>query len=222
MASDIKGNASDFLQLLLSTPAGSLPKGAQWAVFFHNLNNILPCITKAYQIEPGGENKWKTEAAAASLLTDNFQKTKGCLFCQAVAVPGEGSTPISEGVIKANSYIRAHVGQGRNDFGEMRMSFLETNTSFCDSFLRGWSIATSAFGMIARSGELNYRTTATCYKFGITPKGPVVLQQMDFDGLCCINVSEEEYNYDTPTGHGRREARFLYHSYSLIVNPLGA
>ena len=217
MATENRASPSQFLALLLSNPATGIPKGAQWAVMFQDLPGILSSIGKAYAKEPGN-NEWKTRAAASYLTNPQFQTRYGCMFCQAVGLPGEGMTPIVEGSIKSNSFIRSHVGQGRNDFAEMWMSFLDTNTSFCDSFLRGWSMATSAFGMIAREGEKNYRTKATCWKFGIGEDGPSILQRFDFDGICCTSVSEEEYNYDTPTGYVKREARFVYHSYSVNID----
>lgn len=213
-----KGGPSDFLTVFLKNPGTSIPKGAQWAVLFNDLaGTILPAIGEAYAREPGN-NEWKTRSAAAFLLSEPYQNPKGCMFCQAIGLPGEGLSPIVEGSIKTNGFIRSHVGQGRNDFQEMRMSFLETNLSFCDSFLRGWSMATAHFGMFAEYGNKNYRTDLTCFKFGVTPKGPIILQQVNFKGVCCTSVTEEEYNYDTPNTFVKREARFVYHSYSVDVD----
>jgi hypothetical protein len=99
----------------------------------------------------------------------------------------------------------------------MRMTFLDTNVSFVDSFLRGWALATSNFGMIARPkwDDKNYRTDLFCYKFGITPKGPVIIQTMKFKDVCCVSVSEEEYNCAPSTAPVLREAQFIYNSYSV-------
>ena len=215
ITSENKGNPAYFVSSFLSKPTTSIPKGAQWAVFFNDLERtILPAIELAYKREPVGSN-WKTQEAAAAILTQEYQSNKGCLFCQAIGLPGEGGNPVPAGDIKYGSLVRSHVGAGRNDYSAMRMTFLDTNVSFCDSFLRGWALATSAFGMVVRSGEFNYRTDLICVKFGITPVGPVILQQMSFQGLCCISVSEEEYNYREVTAPVEREAQFLYHSYQV-------
>lgn len=212
----VKASPLDFINLFLSRPASYIPKGAQWAVVFDSLEKkILPAISIAYNREPGGRDRWVTERAAQTILNNSYQQMFGCLFCQAIGLPGESSNPVAEGNIKSNGLLRSYVGAGRNDFPIMRMSFIDTNISFADSFLRGWSLATSHLGMIARSGEENYRTNMTCYKFGVTPVGPVILMQMTFEGLCCISVSEEEYNYDTPSSWVRREAQFVYHNYSV-------
>ena len=218
MATDlVKNNLQFFLDGFLSRQPSSIPKGAQWAVTFDNLeSSILPSITKAYSYEPGN-NRWKTEQSASIILTDEYQKTRGCLFCQAIGLPGESMQANIEGSINSNAFIRSYVGGGRNAFPIMRMTFLDTYTSFCDSFLRGWALATSNFGMIARSKGTteNYRTNLTCYKFGVTPDGPYIIQRITFEGICCISVSEEEYNYAPVSAPVLREAQFVYNSYSI-------
>ena len=214
-----KGTPNDFLTSFLLAPASFIPKGAQWAILFSDLDSILPSITKAYSFEPSGSGEWKTEAAARAILTPEYQKDKGCMFCQAIALPGDGLNTNIEGNIGtsggANAFIRSYVGGGRNNFPTMRMSFLDTNASFCDSFLRGWALATANFGMINYYGVPKYRTTLDCFKFGIRPEGPFILQKYSFNGVCCISVSEEEYTYQPQTAAVLREAQFVYHSYSI-------
>ena len=136
------------------------------------------------------------------------------MFCQAIGLPGDGTDAVVEGNIKSNGYIRSYVGAGRNDFPIMRMTFLDTNISFADSFLRGWSLATANFGLIMRS-DVKYRTNLTCHKFAITPKGPFIIQTMKFKDICCIGVSEEEYQYGPVTSPVLREARFVYNNYMV-------
>lgn len=222
MATDlVNNNYGFFLDSFLGRPASSIPKGAQWAVTFETQagslkETIFPAISLAYQYEPGNA-KWNTEMAANAILTDEYQKTRGCLFCQAIALPGEAQTVNPGGNIQSNAFIRSYVGAGRNDFPIMRMTFLDTHVSFVDSFLRGWSLATSNFGMIARpKGDTkNYRTDLVCYKFGITPNGPYIIQTMTFKDICCISVSEEEYQYAPTTSPVLREAQFVYNNYAI-------
>jgi hypothetical protein len=210
-----KGTPEHYLSTFLSRPASSIPKGAQWAVMFDDLEgSILPAIDLAYKREPNA-SEWQTTAAAKTILTEEYQETKGCMFCQAIGLPGEGMNANVEGNIKSNAFLRSYVGGGRTDFATMRMTFIDTNISFCDSFLRGWALATANFGLVARSGDKNYRTRLTCFKFGITPTGPIILQTVTFHGICCISVSEEEYNYNAATAPVEREARFIFHSYSV-------
>lgn len=208
-----KSDVEIFLSTFLTKPASSILKGGKWAVFFENLESrILPGVVEAYKGEP--TQSWNVEKAAKTILTNDYQSNHGCLFCQAISIPGEGSTPVAEG-IKYNNYIRSYVGAGRNDFPLMRMSFLETNISFADSFLRGWALSTAKFGMIARSGTKNYRTNMSCYRYTVSPYGVSISQKMYFEGICCINIDELEYNYDQPTSVTKRNAQFLYHSYFM-------
>jgi hypothetical protein len=206
-----KGTPGKFLSNFLSNPGTSIPKGAQWAVYFDDLKRILRTVEQAYKGEP---RVWNTKEAGKILASPQFQQSHGCLFCQAIDLPGEGMTPVAEG-IKSNAFIRSYIGAGRNDFPIMRMSFLETNVSFADSLLRGWALATAKFGMIARTGNKNYRTNLTCYKFSMGPGKPHISQTMRFEGICCISLSNEESNYDAMTSITRRDAQFIYNSYSI-------
>ena len=218
----MKENSWSFLSTFLSRPASSIPKGAQWIVSFEPGERtlqqaIFPAINEAYKKEPGLAVKWDTETAAAAILADEYQKNRGCMFCQAIGLPGEGLNVNSEGNIKTNAFLRSYVGGGRNDLPIMKMTFLDTNISFVDSFLRGWALATANFGLIARHpyDTKNYRTDIICYKFGITPKGPFITQSIFFRNACCVSVSEEEYQYSHASAPVLREARFIYNSYSV-------
>ena len=211
---------SHFLNVFLQRPASSIPKGSHWAVYFTNIKGrILPAIDLAYQGEPNAE-MWNSRRASQTLLSQHYSDDDGagCLFCQAIDLPGEGSTPVAEGNLKYNSYIRGYVGAGRTDFPLMRMSFLETNISFADSVLRGWSLATAKFGMIARNNEgdpKNYRTEMTCFRYVVTPEGPKVKLIFNFKDICCISVDNQELNYDHVVSTTKRSAQFIYNSYTL-------
>lgn len=206
---------SYFLDVFLQSPAASIPKGSLWVLYIADPESILPAIDLAYQGEPQ-DKQWNTNSKAKILLADNLQKTGGCMFCQAIEIPGEGSTPIAEGNIKYNSFIRGYVGAGRNDFPLMRASFLETNVSFADSFLRGWALATAKFGMLARDGsDKNYRTNLTCLKYITTPGGPILSKTINFYRACCVSVDNQELNYDHVSVAVKRNAQFIYDSYSM-------
>jgi hypothetical protein len=218
------GSISHFLDNFLQRPASGLPKGAQWAIEFADITNLslLNAIDKAYEYEPagtGGALGWNTSTAASTLLTPDYQSTHGCLFAQAIQLPGDGIQTNPGGNIQYNNFIRGRVGGGRNDFNPLKMTFLDTNISFVDTFLRGWALATANFGLIARpqGDPLQYRTTLFCYKFGVydlaTP--PYITQQYTFKDICCISVTDEEYNYTPITSPILREAEFIFNSYSI-------
>jgi hypothetical protein len=101
----------------------------------------------------------------------------------------------------------------------MRMTFLDTNISFVDNFLRAWVISTGNHGLIARYpwSDENYRTNIQCWKLGFysEKEPPTVLQKITFYDACCVSVSEEEYTYEPMSSAPRREAQFIYNYYSV-------
>jgi hypothetical protein len=143
-------------------------------------------------------------------------------------LPGDSQVVNPGGNIQSNSFIRSYVGGGRDQFPIMRMSFLDTNVSFVDNFLRPWSIATGTFGLWKGSYKYPYRTTAHCYKLGAfdadpdsrkkdssTEKGPAVVMKMTFEDICCVGVSNSEQNYLPTSSPIMREAQFIFNYYRI-------
>jgi hypothetical protein len=218
-----------FLENFLSKPASALPKGAQWVLNFEgcrveskqgqslnrDYSEILPvqAIKKGIQYEPA---KWDIERGLSTLIDDKEYYDRGCMFVQAVQIPGESTTTNPEG-LQTNGYIRSVVGGGRDSFQGLQIIFLETNVSFVDNIVRPWVVATSNLGLIARKGSDNYRCTISVYKLGVisadTP--PFVLQKFTFFGACPVSVSGEEYNYSQTNSAINRETNFIYHYYNV-------
>lgn len=223
---ELGSQISFFLDNFLSKPASALPKGSQWILVFEgafqdsssttrDFNEVLPvpAIRLASSYEP---RKWDVEAAVNTTLAKDYQQTKGCLFVQAVSIPGESNVVNPEG-LQQSGYIRTAIGEGRNAFENLQISFLETNVSFVDNVIRPWVVATAHLGMIARTGAKNYRCNISVYKLGvITPtETPFVLMKYTFYGACPISVSGEEYNYTQVSSPVNREATFTYHYYTI-------
>jgi hypothetical protein len=205
-----------FLEQFLSRPASALPKGAQWVLQFDAGNGaIVPveAIKKCIKYEPGG---WEIEEGMNLVLDKNYHETKGCLFAQAVQIPGESMVANPEG-LQTNGFIRGFVGGGRDTFPSLQVTFIETNISFVDNVIRPWIIATSHLGLIARSGEDNYRGTINVFKLGVIDsfKPPIVTQKYIFWGACPISITGEEYNYSPSNSPINRETTFTYHYYSV-------
>ena len=213
---EIDGRIPHFLQAVLSSPVGSINRGSQWVVDFANLGSaILPAIKKALTYEG---KTWLIDKASQAVLGDDFQKTKGCVFAQAIDIPGESLVVNPGGNIMSNAFLRSYVGEGRNQMPEMRMTFLDTNVSFADNFLRPWVIATGNFGLWANTNvNEQYRTDITCYKLGAynAALSPAITQIITFYGACCTSVANEELNYAPMTSPQLREGRFIYNYYSV-------
>jgi hypothetical protein len=214
MPNEHTGQIPFFLNDFLQHPASMIPKGAQWVVQFDDIpSKIFPAIEMALRNEP---EQWMIEKAFSLLNANHYQTTKGCMFAQAIDIPGESMVAAVEGTT-TNNLIRGYVGQGRNAYPEMRMTFLDTNVSFVDNVIRPWVIATARWGLVARSGVQNYRTNLTCYRFGVTRAGdpPSVLSKIIFKDLCAISCSNEEFNYAPTNSAKEREAKFIYSHYTI-------
>jgi hypothetical protein len=233
-----------FLQNFLGQPASSIPKGGQWVLVFEgpfvpdgaipqtgslltdetrpqnpSLDRILPirAIAKAIDYEP---RAWRIDDAIKATLHTDYQEKKGCMFVQAVQIPGESTVANPEG-LQQSGYIRSYVGGGRDAFPTISVSFLETNISFVDNVMRPWVIATSHLGMVARQGPENYRCNFSVYKLGVISQeaNPYVAIKYTFFGACPISVTGEEYNYTQTNSPINREAIFTYHYYSIETDP---
>jgi hypothetical protein len=223
---ELGSQISFFLENFLSKPASALPKGSQWVLVFEgpfqdgstkevDFKDVLPvpAIRLATKYEP---RKWDIEASINATLTKDYQQTKGCLFVQAVSIPGESNVTVPEG-LQQSGYIRTFIGGGRDPFANLQISFLETNVSFVDNVIRPWVIATAHLGLIARTGAKNYRCNISVYKLGVISPAetPFVLRKYTFYGVCPVSVTGEEYNYTQISTPVNRETSFIYHYYTI-------
>jgi hypothetical protein len=213
---NFSGRVPLFLQAFLNEPASALPKGGQWVVDFEGLKDVREAILQTAALEP---RRWDIEAGLNLLIEKEDYHKRGCLFAQAVEIPGESVIANPEGIQK-NQFIRSATGDGRSDYTPtgLRMVFLNTNVSFVDNIIRPWVITTGRLGLISRpEGPTQYRQDITVYKLGVTlPKvPPYISQQYTFYGACPIEVSSEEYNYSPESAPVNRETTFIYHYYRL-------
>ena len=194
------GQIPFFLNAVLSTPAGALPKGPLWVIVFDFDNNILNTIKSVKDYEPTMPEPWLIEEALDTVTSQRYQQEKGCIFAQTVSLPGEQILYTREG-IQYNSYIRGGVGQGRTDFDSVQINFLNTNVNFVDNVIRPWAVMTGHLGMIARPPEKKYRCNLTVYKLGVdrVDRPPFIAQQFNFWGVCPIGVGNEELTYSDNT-----------------------
>lgn len=231
MAGEYNNQIPHFLDSFLSKFKTAIPKGAQWVLSFETLPAVVDVVLKTIEErEPRG---WDIKTLAEKIYKDEtILNTKGCLFAQAVEIPGEGIVAQPEG-IQMNGFLRTTTGLGRNDYSNgIRIAFLETNVSFVDTIIRPWVITTGHLGLIARPPSQQYRCNIRVCKLGAvagpilnldgTVKtegiGPVILQDYTFYGACPISITGEEYNYSAATGPVIRETTFVYNYYTVTHN----
>lgn len=228
-----------FLTSFLSKYETAIPKGAQWVLYFENISSIVDVILRT--LEERENTGWNITALAEKIGKDEtIQTTKGCLFAQAVEIPGENIVANPEG-LQMNGFLRTTVGNGRGDYSNgIRIAFLETNYSFVDTVIRPWVITTGHLGMIARTNpNQQYRGNIVVCKLGAVAGpilrdkttaegaagtvitegvGPKILQKYTFYGACPVSVTGEEYNYSPATGPVIRETTFVYNYYTITHN----
>jgi hypothetical protein len=172
-------------------------------------------MRKIRDYEPGGA--WNIDAGFSAVTQDSFNGNMGCMFAQSVQIPGDSFQAQPDAGIQKNGLVQAYVGQGRNMPGNLIISFLSTNVDFVDNVIRPWVIMTSHLGLVARSGDLNYRTDVNFYKLNVTTpdKPPTILEQYHFYGVCPISVDSHEYTYANYNQPIRKNATFIYHYYNV-------
>lgn len=209
------GGIPFFLNAVLSTPVGALPKGPLWVVVIDFDNNLRNTIKKVKEYEPRMPEAWDIDDALTTITSRRYQEEKGCVLSQSVSLPGEALITTAAGE-QYNGYIRSQVGAGRQDFEPLRIGFLNTNVSFVDNVMRPWVIMTGHLGFIARPPSEKYRTTITLYKLGVesVDKAPFILQQYNFWGCCPVNISSEEYTYSAGNTAVVKSADFIYQWYT--------
>ena len=214
--SEFQGQVEYFFNEVITTPAGALPKGAQWIVVFDGFPAIIGSVADFEPSFAGG--KWDIQRALAKAQIPAYQNNIGCVFAQSVGVIGEGirTTPVGT---DGGGLIKTVVGNSRNDFNKLDMVFLDTNTSFVENVIRPWAIVTSHLGMIAYppNDPSNYRTNITLYKLGISAPDipPFIRQKVGYYGVCPIDISSEEYNYAIVNAPHTRQCSFTYHYYNI-------
>lgn len=213
------GGIPFFLNAVLSTPAGALPKGPLWVVTIDFDDNLRNTIKKVQDYEPQMPDKWEIDAALDTITSNRYQNEKGCILAQTVSVPGEALITTAAGE-QYNGFIRGQVGAGRQDFQPLRIGFLNTNVNFVDNVIRPWVIMTGHLGFIARPPREKYRTTITVYKLGISSvdNPPFILQQYNFWGCCPVNISAEDYNYAPEPAATIKSTDFIYQWYTTSSN----
>jgi hypothetical protein len=74
------GQIPFFLNAVLSTPAGALPKGPLWVIVFDFDNNILNTIKSVKDYEPTMPEPWSIEEALNTVTSQRYQQEIHYLF----------------------------------------------------------------------------------------------------------------------------------------------
>jgi hypothetical protein len=148
---------SYYLDILSQWPtAPSL--ASMWMTVF-DLQSVPALMNDpAFQVgylDSGDFQSWEVSQHTVDfLISKENQSTSenlmGCVFAQEVSVPGETLSANQES-LSWGGFQTPWTIKSRSNLDKLKMTFLETNASFCDLVIRPWLVLTSHYGLVARS-----------------------------------------------------------------------
>lgn len=195
---------------VILTSANSVPIQSQWIAFFTNPVDL----NRAAQVGVL-ENGFGYYTLAAGAAINTAQGAMGALFANSVTIPSEGMGASKLGP-EGSGMIKGSISNGRMDMENLKISFLDTNTSFCDYNLRPWSIYASHRSL----KDPDVKTTITIIQLAKSGAGKPMLPRAiwTFHDACPVSIASEEYNYGQDRVVGR-QVEFSYNYYLLNADP---
>jgi hypothetical protein len=197
--------------------AYNIPLNFQWVLFIIP-DDIVHLTTQIKTVIPKFESQnWDMKNTMEKTWTEETQEAIGCIFAQSVELPGEKSIVERAGMPEGSNrgFIKAPIINGREDFSNLSVTFLETNLSFVDGFIRPWNIIVNHQGLIAREKSIKSKIhvfelakTGAC-----TPN--IIRKQWVFNGAVPIMISEEQKSQEATSDYGKRQTQFVFDSYYL-------
>lgn len=215
-----QGNLTKFHQMLCQC-ATTIAQPYMWVVVLNaqNLSYLKSqLISTIPDFETTAAPKWNSSSAINSTWTSDTQDVIGCVFAQAVKIPGETVNIEHVGIVEGSrrGFINAPIATGRADFEPLEISFLETNQSFSDGVIRPWSTLVNHRGLIATNSSASIKANITVYQLGKageqSPNFPRKI--WTFQDCAPVNVASTDLSYQAGEVH-KHQTSFVYNSYSL-------
>lgn len=223
-APDITQGHITFFHQTMCQWAYSVALQFHWVMIIDAINPqyLLSKINGSFpSLEPPG---WSVGGIVSDVWTDQVQNTVGCLFAQAVGLPGETVNVDHIGITEGSNrgFINAPIINGRTAFENLDATFLETNQSFVDGFLRPWSIVVAHEGLLAKPADQSIKANIYVYQLAKDTTGSpdiirpnIIRKAWVFKDAAPIFVSPEQLTYEKGESYGKRRAQFVYNSYSI-------
>lgn len=218
---DITHNKLQHFHHMVCQWAYNIPLNFLWvmviemeSVSLANLKKDIRLIEKNY--EPEGWNMGKT---AEDTWTWDTQDKVGCIFAQAAELPGETTSVERVGIIEGSrrGFINAPIISGRQDFNDLSVTFLETNRSFVEGFIRPWSILAMHKGLIAQPKGKSIKSTINLYelakKSACEPN--IIRKHWVFKDAVPTQISSESKTQENSSDYGKRQVSFTFGSYYI-------
>ena len=195
---------------VILTSANSVPIQSQWIAFFTNPVDL----NRAAQVG-GLENGVGYYTLAVGAAINTAQGGMGALFANSVTIPSEGMGASKLGP-EGSGMLKGSISNGRMEMENLKISFLDTNMSFCDYNLRPWAIYASHRSL----KDPDVKTTITIIQLAKSGAGKPMLPRAiwTFHDACPVSIASEEFNYGQDKVVGR-QVEFSYNYYLLNADP---
>jgi hypothetical protein len=159
---------------------------------------------------------WKISKSVDSTFSGNVQDTVGCIFAQGVTIPGETAKLDHTAIEGSNrGFVNSPFINGRTDFKELEVVFMETNRSFIDGFLRPWSIVTMHRGLLAYPNSQSIKANITIHELARigTDQNSKIRKTFVFEDCAPISIDADTLTYDGGTEFPKVKVKFAYSRY---------
>jgi hypothetical protein len=211
-------NPQTFLTQVLQNPGYSIPIEANFGVYMNDLLQVANNILNVRDIISDNNLAIKTDA-----IRDIGESSTGeVFFATSVNLPGEVVNSSRVGYTADNTVygglLSGPVLKGRRDPNNLEITFIETNESFLDYFLRPWIVAVSQYGLYTRgsASTQNFKTTLQIDFFDKTynTKTPV-RKTLIFKDAAPVDVGGYEAAYGKSTGLRTNKTSWIYSTYTV-------
>ena len=212
-------NHIPYFNKMLCQWAYNVPMRFSWVMIInaHNRNYLINKIKNVVpNYEPPG---WNISSMTDATWTTATQDVVGCIFAQAVGIPGEDIKVDYAGITEGsnNGFINAPIINGRSNFEQLTTGFLETNKSFVDGVIRPWAILAAHEGLIATPRDKSIKADIFIYQLARNGEcSPNIIRKAYIFKDCVpVNIGKEEMEYSSSSDFPKMHANFVYNSYSI-------
>ena len=210
---------------LLGKWSTNVALASQWFIYFDfsSVNALNSDLT--YQLRDRestyGNGGWSISNNSVNYLLDgglqySDHTMTGCVFARQVTLPSEKITAGNEG-LDYGGFQAPATASGRQKYGTLNVTFLETNASFLDLILRPWTVLVGYNGLVARDQNSSKAVKCRFADIVMLAKSgankPMVIRKLyRFYNLAPISIESEEYSY-AQDGLKYSSVSFVYDGY---------
>jgi len=219
-------NPQEYLTQVLQKNTYSIPIEANYGVYIPNLVEIYRNIKNAEDKISDKNLEIKSEVIASIAES----QTKEIFLATSINLPGENVSTSRVGyTVDNNGYgglLSSPVLKGRRDTNNLEISFIETNISFLDYFIRPWVVAVSQFGLFSKNTNIitaslqNFKTQLEVKFFEkeMSADGqnkPVIRKTFLFNDAVPVEVGGYEAAYGKSVGMRTCKTTWTYSTYKI-------